>query len=120
MSVSLTLPRSTLTALLPPTSLLPLLTNLLAAHPALRPTLLASLPQPSLALALDALRAAEARVRAAVPFGWDAARAATGGGGGVSEHYVVGRVTESVNELVALVRPVFPVRFLPPRPCHRR
>lgn len=93
-------PRCLSTALLPPSSLLPILTSLVQRHPQLKPDLLALLPQPSLAVALDALRAAETRIRSAVPFGWDAQRP----GGGVSEHYVVGRIQESVGEMVSLVR----------------
>lgn len=87
-------------ALLPSTSLLPILTSLIQQNPSLKPNVLALIPSPSLPTALEALRLAEQNVMNAVPVGWHKA------GGTVSEIYVVGRVKDPVGEVTSLVRPL--------------
>jgi hypothetical protein len=87
-------------ALLPQTSLLPILSSLLQLHPSLKPDLLKLIPTPSISTALDSLRAAESKVKEAVPFGWSKGAA----GAGVSESYVLGRINGPIGELAAQVR----------------
>jgi len=110
-----------LLALLPSTSLLPILTSLVTLHPELKSTLLSLIPTPSLSSALEALRLADEKIRIAVPFGWSPVNHSSssssrgsifgGGGGGVSESYVLGRIQGPVGELACLVS-TFSLYFL--------
>ncbi|KAL7410184.1 hypothetical protein BDY24DRAFT_401024 [Mrakia frigida] len=105
-----------LLALLPSTSLLPILTSLVTLHPELKSSLLSLIPTPSLSSALEALRLADEKIRVAVPFGWPPGNAPSsssrssifGGGGGVSENYVLGRIQGPVGELASLIQSHLP------------
>ncbi|CED85063.1 hypothetical protein [Phaffia rhodozyma] len=101
-----------LLALLPPASLLPILTSLIQQNPSLKSNVLALLPSPSLPTALEALRIAEQNVMSSIPFGWSKA------GGNVSEIYVLGRVKGSVGEVATLIRSHLPFFTTQPTPSH--
>jgi len=55
-------------ALLPPQSLVPLITSLLKEHPSLKSTLLSSMPRPSIESALHALSQSSSKLKNALPY----------------------------------------------------
>ncbi|TFK92783.1 hypothetical protein K466DRAFT_512800 [Polyporus arcularius HHB13444] len=57
-----------LLASLPPQSLLPLVTSLLSAHPALKPTILSLIPRPTLDAALQSLATSAQKLKDAYPY----------------------------------------------------
>jgi hypothetical protein len=94
----------TFAATLPPQSLLPILTNLVSSHPALKPVILSLIPSPSLDTAISALAAAANKLRDAYPYAQPQSQNVSfgfGSGGssfGMSDTYIRGRIRPAVAE----------------------
>ncbi|KAF7320067.1 hypothetical protein MKEN_00791000 [Mycena kentingensis (nom. inval.)] len=118
-----------LLASLPPESLLPLLTSLLATHPALKPAVLALIPRPTLDSALHSLSASARKLRDAYPyssnsvsqttFGFGAMRAPFGQPSaqqpsGMRDSYISSRLQVPINDFVSTTTSYLPYfSFIP-------